>query len=100
MIRILSSTAVKEFIDRKELNTQSVEEIVSTIIADVKERGDKALIDYAQRFDKAILTSIKVTEEEFKQAEKQVSKEYKEMLKRACENSPFLNGCNDNKKKM
>ena len=86
MIRILSSTAVKEFIDRKELNTASVEDIVLTIIADVKARGDKALIDYAERFDKAVLTSLKVSEEEFKQAEKQVSNEYKQMLKRACDN--------------
>ncbi len=86
MIRILSSTAVKEFIDRKELNTASVEEVVATIIADVKERGDKALIEYAERFDKATLKSIRVTEEEMAYAEKSVSKEYKEMLKRACDN--------------
>lgn len=86
MIRILSSTAVKEFIDRKELNTASVEEIVATIISDVKERGDKALKEYAERFDKAILKSIRVTDEEISCAEKSVSKEYKEMLERACDN--------------
>ena len=45
-----------------------VEEIVADIIRNVRENGDRALLEYTQRFDKAKLTSLRVTEEEMEEA--------------------------------
>ena len=41
-----------------------VQQIVSDIIENVKENGDKAIIEYAKKFDKAELITIEVTKEE------------------------------------
>ena len=47
--------------DPKE--AQQLEDNVKTIVNQVKENGDKALIEFAQKFDKATLTfkTLKVT---------------------------------------
>ncbi len=49
---------------------QQVEDSVKTIINEVKERGDEALIELARKFDKAELTAktLRVTAEEVKEA--------------------------------
>ena len=47
---------------------QDVEEVVDTIIADVRARGDAALRDYALRFDGARLEELEVSAQEMDQA--------------------------------
>ena len=75
----------KEIFARAEIKTD-VEGIVSDIIADVRERGDKALIDYAKKFDKADLTCLEVSCAEIKAAAESAPAELMSVLRRAKEN--------------
>lgn len=59
---------------------------VSEIIADVRRRGDEALIDYALKFDGVKLTGLAVTEEEFAAAEREVESGLKKIIAAAAEN--------------
>ena len=47
---------------------------VASIMNDVAERGDAAIIDYTEKLDGVRLNSLKVTEEEFEQAYSMVTK--------------------------
>ena len=60
--------------------------IVSDIIADVKENGDRAVKAYCAKFDKAELTSLEVTPEEIQAAISQVEPEFLDILREAAEN--------------
>lgn len=60
--------------------------IVSEIIEDVKQNGDKALIKYAEKFDKAVLTSLEVTEAEIEEAFNAVEPKFLEIIRTAAEN--------------
>ena len=59
---------------------------VSAIIADVRTRGDAALLDYTARFDKAVLTSLEVTSEEIDEAFVSVEPEFLDILREAAAN--------------
>ena len=59
---------------------------VSEIIADVRRRGDEALIDYALKFDGVRLKGLAVTEEEFAAAEREVEPGFKKIIAAAAEN--------------
>jgi len=87
MIKILKvSETPREEIFSRSYSASSVEETVSAIIEDVKKGGDAALLEYCRRFDKASLTSLAVSEEEFLEAEKEVSPRLREVLCRAANN--------------
>ena len=75
-----------EIIARPRLNLQQLNETVSTVLADVKQRGDEAVKAYELKFDKAALTSLAVTEQEMDEAEKLVSKELLDAIVLAHEN--------------
>lgn len=60
--------------------------IVSDIIEDVKQNGDKALIKYAEKFDKAVLTSLEVTEAEIEEAFNAVEPKFLEIIRTAAKN--------------
>ena len=60
--------------------------IVSGILADVKENGDKALLAYTEKFDGAKLDSLAVTKEEIDEALGLVEPEFLRILKTAAEN--------------
>lgn len=66
----------------------AVETTVRHILTDVKERGDAALYAYMQEFDHVDIgrTGLFVSEEEFDAAKGKVSPEFKEAVKRACDN--------------
>lgn len=66
--------------------TQSVEGIVSEIIANVRQNGDKALKEYALKFDKVALDSLEVTSEEIEEAFNKVDKKFIEILEQAANN--------------
>lgn len=86
MIKILDYKALGEQIFAREEETNQVESIVSEIIANVRENGDKALFEYAKKFDKADLESLIVTEEEFNQAFNLVEPRFIEILNKAAKN--------------
>ncbi len=60
--------------------------VVSDIIEDVKQNGDKALIKYAEKFDKAVLTSLEVTEAEIEEAFNAVEPKFLEIIRTAAKN--------------
>lgn len=65
-----------------------VEVTVREVLKGVKERGDEALKFYMKKFDGVDLDQIGlfVTEKEFAEAGEKVSGEFKEAVKRACDN--------------
>ena len=87
MISILKYGQVpnSEIFARKEPN-MNVESIVSDIIEDVKQNGDKALFTYCEKFDKARLTALQVSQEEMDEAVAQVEPEFLEILEKAAAN--------------
>ncbi|HEB9285336.1 TPA: histidinol dehydrogenase [Campylobacter coli] len=63
-----------------------ISQIVSSIIKEVREKGDEALIEQALKFDKAQISSIKVSEEELENASSRLDKNLKEAILIAYEN--------------
>lgn len=64
----------------------NVEDIVSDIIKNVRQNGDKALFEYTEKFDKAKLTSLKVTKAEIDEALTLVDDKFIEILKKSAAN--------------
>ena len=87
MIKIYNQNeiSIQEILERSE-QTVDVEGIVSDIIKNVKENGDKALVEYCKKFDGAVDDIIEVTEEEIEEAFKEVDTELIGILKEAKEN--------------
>ena len=75
-----------EIISRPRLDLTKLNETVSTVLANVKKRGDEAVKEYELKFDKAELASLAVTEQEMEEAEKLVSKELNDAIVLAHEN--------------
>ena len=63
-----------------------VEAIVTDIIQNVRQNGDKALFEYCEKFDKAKLETLLVTPEEIQEAADTVGEEFLEILKKAAAN--------------
>ena len=70
----------------RTVETSGVSEAVRAIIADVAERGDAALLDYARRFDGAQLHALEVSREEIDQAYSRVDPALIQVLEQAAEN--------------
>ncbi len=87
MIKIIKFDHVnkKEIFSRMS-DTPDVSGIVSDIIANVRENGDKAVFEYTEKFDKAALSCLEVTREEIEQAVAQVEPEFLRILSEAAEN--------------
>ena len=66
--------------------TVNVEGIVTEIIANVRQNGDKALFEYCEKFDKAKLTALQVTKEEIDEAVAAVEPSFLEILEKAAAN--------------
>ena len=63
-----------------------VGDIVTDIIENVKQNGDKALFEYCEKFDKAKLNSLEVTAEEIDEAFNAVEPRFIDILEKAAEN--------------
>src|SRR3972149_2988567 len=70
---------------RGEADTSKVEDAVKEIITGIRRHGDKALFSYTNRFDGLSIDkkTIRVSDAEFRNARKAVSKGIVESLKRA-----------------
>jgi len=66
--------------------TVNVEAIVAEILANVRENGDKAVLEYNRKFDKAELLSLQVTQEEIDEAFASVEPKFLSILEQAAEN--------------
>jgi len=75
-----------ELTQRPELDNLSLTEIVSNVLKDVKNNGDKAVKNYTEKFDGAVLDEILVSEQELKEAESALTPELKAAIKQAAEN--------------
>ena len=69
-----------EIIARPRLDLTKLNATVSSVLADVKQRGDVAVKEYEEKFDKAVLTSLAVTEQEMDEAEQLISDELKDAI--------------------
>lgn len=67
---------------------EEVESTVKEVLSQVKERGDEALYAYMKEFDQVDIKEIGlfVSDKEFENAREKVSEEFKESVKRACDN--------------
>ena len=76
---------VKQILSRSKIENKNVQEIVDSILANVKENGDKAIFEYTEKFDKIKITpeTLKVTDEEIKYAYSQVKPELIEVIKKS-----------------
>ena len=85
MIRLYDFDEVRpeEILNRDIRAEADVEATVDAIIADVRARGDAALIEYAAKFDHAELTDVRVSQAEIEEAfaELLAQKTDKELLK-------------------
>ena len=72
----------EKFFNRSELVITDVLGPVNQIIENVKENGDKAIYHYNREFDRVSINeySLKVSEEEFIHAEKNISCEIKSAI--------------------
>ncbi len=87
MIRILNYGQVAN----SDIFARAVPEVdvtatVAEIIANVREKGDKALYDYCKKFDGADLKSLQVSPEEIEEALTLVEPKFLEILAEAAEN--------------
>ncbi len=63
-----------------------VEDVVAGIIAQVRKRGDEALLEYEEKFDHVRLSSLAVTQEEIQSARDSMEPGFLRVLEHAAEN--------------
>ncbi len=88
MIKIMKieETSVKDILTR-DINLETgVENIVTDIINNVKEKGDEALLDYCERFDGARPEFLEVTKEEIEAAYNSEDKDFLATIEKAYKN--------------
>ena len=76
----------KSILSRPTLNTATLRDTVLQVLGEIREKGDKAVIEYEEKFDKVKLSSLEVTEEEFAEAELLTDSKLKEAIENALEN--------------
>ena len=69
-----------------QMSAQSLEERVAAIGDAIHKEGDAALLRFTEQFDKTVLTDVVLPQSAFKQAEENLSEEFKQALKNAYEN--------------
>ena len=87
MIKILKYGEVAEAdIFARSVPEVDVAGIVSGIIAEVRARGDAALLEYCEKFDRVVLDSLEVTPDELDAAMEKVEPAFVEVLETAAAN--------------
>lgn len=64
----------------------NVEQAVADILADVRKRGDEAVLDYTRRFDGVSLETMAVSRQEMEEAMASVEPEFLQVLSQAAQN--------------
>lgn len=87
MIKILKyNDQDKTNIFSRDISSSGVEEIVSGIIKDVKEKKDSALLEYCAKFDGDMPEALEVSQDEIQQAFSSIDKKFINILNKASEN--------------
>src|ERR1700733_11629383 len=73
-------SAFQELLNAKRETEEDVAGSVRAIVAEVRARGDAALVDYARRFDKVELTALRLTQGEIADAEAECAPEILDAL--------------------
>lgn len=76
----------KKLCERPQLDLNSLTHVVTDILNQVKNSGDKALKELTLKFDKTAIESLLVEESEIKSAEKNLTKELKSSIQTAADN--------------
>jgi histidinol dehydrogenase len=76
----------KEILARPVIDFESLTNVVGSILKVVKEKGDKAIIEFTLKFDKVKLSDIAVSPAEITAAKSEVKEDLKKALKAAIEN--------------
>ena len=75
-----------QLLKRPTKDAAQLNDTVSSVLREVRERGDEAVCEFEERFDKVRLDTLAVSEAEMKEAETLVSPELKEALELAHRN--------------
>ncbi len=75
-----------EIVERSHLDFSKLNETVSKILLDVKLHGDTAVRKYSRTFDHVELKSLRVSAEEFQEADSLVSSDLKGAIQQASDN--------------
>ena len=87
MIRIMKYGVEKEDeIFSRSSSSKDVSGVVSQILKEVQERGDKALIEYTAKLDGALIDTIEVPRKEIEEAAASMDGEFMRVLEKAVEN--------------
>lgn len=89
MIRIIECNdlaQVSALLKREEGESVNVDAVVTEIIANVREKGDAALLEYTERFDGARLTALEVTAAEVGEAYNATDPAFLAILEQAATN--------------
>ena len=85
---------------RAQIEKNELEGIVNDILNNVKENGDKALLEYAEKFDGVVIDSLQVSSEEIKQASETVSEDLKKAIQLAKNNIEVFHAAQKSEKKV
>lgn len=88
----IKDISVDEILKREE-SSVSVSDIVSDIIANVRENGDSALLAYTEKFDRVKLSSMVVTRDEIDEAMASVDEKFRGILLEAAANIERYHKC-------
>ena len=76
----------KKILARPTFDTSSLNKTVSSVLDDIRNRGDLAVLEYEEKFDKVNLSSLAVSQEEMDEAEALVSEDLKAAILQAKKN--------------
>ncbi len=85
---------------RAQIEKNELEDIVNTILDNVKTNGDKALLGYAEKFDGVRLESLQVSSEEIKEASKTISEDLKKAIQQAKSNIEVFHAAQKTEKQV
>ena len=86
MIRILESKQVGRLLARKAARFTEAEAVVRPILEAVRQRGDRALLEYARQFDRLERKSVRVPEPELRAAREALTPEFRAAVETAAAN--------------
>ena len=92
VIRYPERSEWKMLLERPHMNTEQLTDTVCSVLADVRERGDRAVLDYEEKFDKVRMTQLAVTDAEMDEAEQLVDEGLKKALQLAERNIAAFHG--------
>lgn len=72
--------------ERPHLNVRELNTIVTGVLDDIKERGDRAIIDYEERFDHVRLSTLTISDDEINEAWENIDRSLRDAILLAHDN--------------